>query len=164
MGRDLPKVTLSGLSSTQLCPQGCSGLGSAFLCPRLCCGPGHTSSSASEGILQTVAAKLSARESAGSSWCSRVTAEPSEGTGAPPGAPQKPPPADPLLNGTICSLPFPAGSRQGGVECAWAGSSAYLPGWAVGRTRALSVAAPDPAPSSQNRKGEKLQGPGLSPV
>lgn len=33
-----------------------------------------------------------------SSWCSCATAEPSEGTGAPPGAPQEPPPVNPLLN------------------------------------------------------------------
>lgn len=93
-GSDPSKVTLSGLSSVQLC----RGLESPLLCPRLCCGPGHSSPSGSEGILQAVASKLSASESAGSSWCSRVTAEPGEGTGAPPGAPEEPSPAESLTN------------------------------------------------------------------
>lgn len=89
-----PKVTVSGLSSIQLCPQGCRGLGSPLLCPRLCCGPGHISTSATEDIPQAMAAKLSSRESVGSSWCSPVMAEPSEGTGAS----QEPPPVNPLPN------------------------------------------------------------------
>lgn len=80
--------------NSQLCPQGYRGLRSPLLCPRLCCGHGYISPSATEGVLQAMATKLSSRESVGSSWCSPVMAEPSEGTGAP----QEPPPVNPLPN------------------------------------------------------------------
>lgn len=63
--------------SNQMHPQGCGGLRPALLCYRPWRGPGH-SPGPPRAALTDVAAELSA----GSSWHSRVTAEPGEGTGA----------------------------------------------------------------------------------